>query len=187
MDPFQSNGAKVKSGDVMPSIQIRLLQPSDIQPIAAAFAKLGWDKPADQYVRYLTEQDAGDRVVLVAACDGVFTGYLTILWESPYPFFWKDGIPEIVDFNVLPRFRRKGIGSLLMDEAEKRIAERSTITGIGVGLTPDYGAAQILYVKRGYVPDGRGLVKDGQPLPYGNQVILDDSLMLYFLKSLGSL
>lgn len=58
------------------------------------------------------------------------------------------------------------------------------VAGIGVGMTPDYGAAQILYVKRGYIPDGRGLTKDGLPLVYGGQVTIDDSLTLYFLKSL---
>ncbi len=28
----------------------------------------------------------------------------------------------------------------------------------GFGLTPDYGAAQRLYPKLGYIPDGRGAV-----------------------------
>jgi ribosomal protein S18 acetylase RimI-like enzyme len=157
---------------------------SDIQPIAAAFVELGWDKPAPQYEGYLKEQMAGERVVLVASLDGVFAGYLTILWESPYPFFWADRIPEIVDFNVLPRFRRKGIGTRLMDEAEKRIAERSPVVGIGVGMTSDYGAAQILYVNRGYIPDGRGLIVDGQPVVQGDLVTIDDALTLYFLKTL---
>ena len=168
----------------MPDIKIRTLQQSDIQLIAAAFAKLGWDKPASQYKRYQEEQAAGERVVLVAALNGAFAGYLTILWESPYPFFWMSGIPEIADFNILPRFRRQGIGTQLMDEAENRIAERASIAGIGVGISADYGAAQILYVKRGYIPDGRGLIKNGQPLMYGNQVTIDHDLTLYFSKSL---
>jgi len=169
---------------LLSNVQIRLLQQSDIQPIATEFAKLGWDKPASQYMRYLEEQEAGDRVVLVAFIDSMFAGYVTILWESPYPFFWQDGIPEIVDFNVLPRVQRRGIGTRLMDEAEKRIAERASIAGIGVGMTSDYGAAQILYVQRGYIPDGRGLIKDGIPLSHGDQVIVDDSLTLYFTKLL---
>jgi len=111
-------------------LQIRLLQQGDIQLITAAFAKLGWDKPAAQYAHYLIEQETGDRVVLVAFMDSVFAGYITILWESPYPFFWKDGIPEIVDFNILPNYRRRGIGTQLMNEAERRIAVRAPIAGI---------------------------------------------------------
>jgi GNAT superfamily N-acetyltransferase len=165
-------------------LEIRLLQQSDIQLIAAAFAKLGWDKPAAQYTRYLKEQEKGDRIVLVAFADGDFAGYVTILWDSPYPFFWKDGIPEIVDLNVLPNFRRLGIGTQLMNEAEMRIAKRSPIAGIGAGMTGDYGAAQILYVQRGYIPDGRGLVQDGKPLESGTQVTIDDRLTLYYTKFL---
>jgi ribosomal protein S18 acetylase RimI-like enzyme len=51
---------------------------------------------------------------------------------------------------VLPRYRRQAIGTKLMDEAERLILERSPIIGIGVGLDSDCGAAQRLYVKRGY-------------------------------------
>jgi GNAT superfamily N-acetyltransferase len=168
---------------IIPTIQN--LKQSDIQPIAAAFARLGWHKPASLYEGYLAEQEAGERVVLVASVDHIFTGYVTICWESPYPFFWQAGIPEIVDFNVLPNFRRQGIGSHLMDEAERIIATRSGIAGIGVGMTADYGAAQVLYVKRGYIPDSRGLIRDGQPIPHGTPIVMDDQLVLYFTKRLS--
>jgi hypothetical protein len=71
-----------------------------------------------------------------------------------------------------------------MDEAEGRIAQRSPKAGIGVGLTADYGPAHILYIKRGYIPDGRSLTKDGRPLGYGEQISVDDRLTLYFTKRL---
>ena len=90
-----------------------------------------------------------------------FAGYLNVVWQVEYPPFRESGIPEIQDFNVLPRFRRKGIGSRLMESAERLAAERSHIVGIGVGMTEDYGAAQRLYALRGYVPDGRGLAAMG--------------------------
>lgn len=167
---------------VIPTIQN--LKKSDIQPIAAVFARLGWHKPVSLYQGYLAEQEAGERVVLVASVDHIFAGYVTICWESPYPFFWQSRIPEIVDFNVLPNFRRQGIGSCLLDEAERLIATCSAVAGIGVGMTADYGAAQVLYVKRGYIPDGRGLIRDGQPIPYGTPIVMDDHLTLYFTKKL---
>lgn len=169
----------------MPDVDIRLLEARHVQPIAAAFAAIGWDKPASQYERYLTEQQRGDRVVLVAFLDGAFAGYLTIAWQSGYAPFREAGIPEIVDFNVLPRFRQRGIGSRLMDEAEQRIAERSPVAGIGVGMDPDYGAAQRLYVKRGYVPDGLGLSSNGRHVRWGETVRVDDGLNLHFTKDLG--
>jgi len=163
---------------------IRLFKRSDIELVAAVFDSLGWNKPSSQYERYLEEQNNGERVVLIATVDGTFAGYVTILWESLYPFFWQAGIPEIVDLNVLPRFRQQGIGSSLLAEAENRIFKRSQIAGIGVGMTSDYGAAQRLYVMRDYIPDGRGLIQYGQPLSYGEQIIVDEGLTLYFTKVL---
>jgi len=170
---------------------IRTLEPAEIAPIAAAFAELGWDKPASQYEKYLSEQEAGHRVVLVAWA-GLqhlqtleFAGYVTIFWQSHYPPFREQDIPEIVDFNVLPKFRRQGIGAVLMDEAEKRVAARSALVGLGVGMTADYGAAQRMYAKRGYIPDGRGLHSRGQPVQYGQSVSVDDDLVLYFTKLLA--
>jgi GNAT superfamily N-acetyltransferase len=169
---------------------IRLIEPTDIIPIAAAFAELGWDKPASQYEKYLSEQDAGQRVVLVAWI-GVqnlpilnFAGYVTICCQSHHPPFREQGIPEIVDFNVLPMFRRQGIGAALMDEAESRVAARSPRVGLGVGMTADYGAAQRMYAKRGYIPDGRGLFSGGKPVQYGQSVPVDDDLVLDFTKLL---
>lgn len=116
--------------------------------IAAVFAAQGWNKPAAQYERYYAEQCAGEREVLVAKCAGVLAGYVTVVWRSDYQPFGEQAIPEIVDLNVLIAFQRRGIASALLDAAEVRIATRSPIAGIGVGVTADYGAAQMLYVRR---------------------------------------
>ncbi len=166
------------------NLSICLLDFQAIQPIAAAFAALGWDKPASQYEKYLSEQETGDRLVLVAWLDGEFAGYVTIVWRSHAPVFALEKIPEIADFNVLPMFRRQGIGARLMDEAEQRVATMGRVVGIGVGMTADYGSAQRMYVKRGYIPDGRGLFSRGQPAQYGQLVPMDDDLVLYFTKKL---
>lgn len=164
------------------ALHIRLLQQSDIQPIAAAFEALGWNKPASQYERYLAEQQAGERVVFVAFLDDVFAGYVTVNWLSDYPPFRLEHIPEIQDFNVLPQFRQQGIGNTLMDEAERKSAERSRIVGLGVGLFVDYGAAQRIYARRGYIPDGRGMFFQGRFVQYGESVIADDDLAIYMTK-----
>ena len=168
----------------MDTLNIRLLAPEDIPIIAAAFAALGWNKPASQYERYLAEQERGERVALVAWLGDEFAGYVTIVWASDYPPFREARIPEISDFNVLPHLRRRGIGTRLLDEAERRIAGRSAVAGIGVGLDGDYGAAQRLYVKRGYVPDGRGIYAHGRPVAWGETIIVDDGVALYFTKPL---
>jgi ribosomal protein S18 acetylase RimI-like enzyme len=165
-------------------IEIRQLRETDIAEIAEAFALIGWNKPASQYRRYLNEQEAGKREVWLACENGVFRGYLTIVWKPNYPPFREAGIPEIQDFNVLPVCQRRGIGSRLMDKAEERIAERCPVVGIGVGMTADYGPAQILYVRRGYLPDGRGISYDEVFPTYGEPVTVDDSLVLHLTKRL---
>lgn len=167
------------------TIQIREMAEEDCETISRAFAAQGWTKPVTQYLGYFQESKAGQRTVLVAECDGQFAGYVTIVWESDYPPFKEDRIPEIADFNVLLRYRRRGIGSALMNEAEKRVSKRSAVVGIGVGLTADYGPAQALYVKRGYVPDGRGISRRGKHLKHGETVTVDDHLVLYLTRRLG--
>ncbi|WP_350281397.1 GNAT family N-acetyltransferase [Kribbella sp. HUAS MG21] len=163
-------------------LEIRPLRDDDPEVISAALGALGWDKPVAQYEKYLAEQRDGTRDVLVATLDGEYAGYVTVRWESPYEPF--EGMPEIQDFNVLPALRRRGIGSALMDAAEAKVAERSPVVGIGVGLYPDYGQAQRLYVRRGYVPDGRGLVYDGRQVPPMETIRNDDSATLMFTKQL---
>ncbi|MCW1970954.1 MAG: GNAT family N-acetyltransferase [Anaerolineae bacterium] len=166
-------------------ITIRPITEPDCAMIAAAFAAQGWHKPLAQYQRYLAETQRGEREVLLAEYDGQFAGYLTIVWHSHYPPFAQHHIPEIVDFNILLRYQRRKVGTALMNAAEHRIASLGhAIGGIGVGLHADYGAAQVLYVKRGYVPDGRGLFYRGRHVVYGEPVTVGDDLTLYFTKTL---
>lgn len=168
----------------MKGLVIRALQSSDCQKIHQSFVAQGWKKPAAKYYQYLDLQEQGIRDFLLATYENEFAGYLTINWTSHYPPFKERGIPEIVDFNVLKKFQRRGIGTALMDEAERRIQQVSPIAGIGFGITKDYGAAQILYIKRGYIPDGRGLLLDGESLDYGQQVTISDDLVICLTKSL---
>ena len=163
---------------------IRLLERKNIPEIVKAFQEIGWNKPASQYERYLFQQKMNLRNVYIAFVEGEFAGYLTVSWESSYSLFREKNIPEIVDFNVLPKFRRRGVGTQLMDTAEREIAKVSSIAGIGVGMTTDYGAAQRLYVLRGYVPDGLGLHWRGHHVRSGEEIKVDDDLGLYFTKEL---
>jgi GNAT superfamily N-acetyltransferase len=89
-----------------------------------------------------------------------------------------------MDFNVLLSHRRRGVGTALMDTAKALIAERATAAGLGCGLYADYGPALLLYLKRGYLPDGRGVVYDGQHIPPGGAVRLDDSAAMMLTKPL---
>ena len=165
-------------------VHIRPFDGKDIPEITRAFEEIGWNKPVSQYEIYLAEQNFRLRDVYVAMSNGQFAGYLTVSWKSSYEPFRTAGIPEITDFNVLPNFRRQGIGTQLMDRAENVVAHVSSVVGIGVGLTPDYGAAQRLYVLRGYVPNGLGVYYKDHPIRYEEKINVDDNLVLYLTKDL---
>ncbi len=164
---------------------IRLLEAGDIPQIERVFEEFGWYKSASHYERYIMEQTYELCEIYVAFVDYQFAGNLTVCWGSTYEPFRAKNIPEIADFFVLPKFRRTGIGSQLMAQAEHTIAKVSPIAGIGVGMTPDYGAAQRLYVLRGYVPDGLGLHSRDHYVRHGEQVKVDDDLVLYLTKDLS--
>ncbi|MEL7221219.1 MAG: GNAT family N-acetyltransferase [Bacteroidota bacterium] len=133
----------------MRTVNIRPIAIEDCKLISEAFKEQSWDKPVDQYEYYLELQKQGLRDIILAEVNQQFAGYLTIAWQSNYKPFRQAAIPEVVDFNVLKKFQRQGIGTILMNEAERRIGTKSSFAGIGVGLMQDYGAAQILYIKRG--------------------------------------
>ena len=134
-------------------VQIRLLEESDPPSIAAAFTKIGWNKPETQFRHYLHEQMAGTRRCFIGILDGQFAGYVTVNWRPTYAGFADLNIPEIQDLNVLTTYRRKGIASRLFDRAEGEAERRSCVVGIAVGLHPQYNAAQRFYAKRGFIPD----------------------------------
>lgn len=170
------------------SSQIRLkeLSASDLDVFEESFKDTYLSDRLDLFKKYLKEHTEKSRYVILACFDGKIVGYVTLKYVSNYENFAKNNVPEIVDFNVIPRFRKLGIGRKLLRRAEN-IAKKSghTQIGIGVGLYEDYGQAQRLYVKTGYVPDGTGLHYDEKPIKKGTRVIADDSLALYFTKQLG--
>jgi GNAT superfamily N-acetyltransferase len=169
----------------MVTFNVRCLMSQDIPLIVSAFAELGWNKPASLYQKYLDEQEKSERCVWVAFREATFLGYVTLKWHSEYLAFKTRSVPEISDLNVLPQFRKQGVASMLLELAEAKAQEKSAIVGIGVGLSADYGNAQQLYVKRGYIPDGQGITYNYEFVPFGGTVILDDDLVLWFTKNLG--
>jgi GNAT superfamily N-acetyltransferase len=170
---------------VVSTFEIRPLDATDAAPIARAFAAVGWPgKAIEQYQRYVDEQAANTRAVFVASVRGDFAGYVTVSWTSGYVPFREAGIPEIQDLNVLPQFRRRGIAAALMDSAEALVATQTDIVGIGVGLYADYAAAHLMYLCRGYRPDGRGLAYRGVTIKPGTSVRVDDDLALMMTRTL---
>jgi GNAT superfamily N-acetyltransferase len=161
------------------------LSDSDIPEIVASFTAAGWNKPDQQFRQYLAESSRRARIALVARAEGVFAGYVTLVWVASYASFRRAGIPELQDLNVLPRFQRQGVATQLLDAAEALAKSRADTVGIGVGLTADYGPAQRLYALRGYLPDGQGAQSQGVALRWGSTITVDDGLVLYMTRVLA--
>lgn len=165
-------------------ILIRNLRQSDAQTITEEEIAQGWDASVEKYEMRLRDQSEGKAIALAAEYRGEIAGYVNVYPDSKWGAFANRGYPEIVDFGVLEKYRKRGIGSKLMDVAEQIASEYSDTVYLGVGLHAGYGSAQRMYVKRGYIPDGTGVwyqdVVCGQYADCRN----DDDLVLYLSKKL---
>ncbi|MFH6656649.1 GNAT family N-acetyltransferase [Streptococcus suis] len=160
------------------------LQFEHILQLDEAFQKQGWPSRKEILTNYLREQEKGERIVLVAEEAGVCKDYITLIKQVKEGPFYQSGIPEIADFNVFEDFQNQGIGWQLLDAICQLASEFTDIVGIGVGLNANYGKAQRLYVKHGFIPDGSGVWYRGRSLPVGAKAYNDDELALYFTKKL---
>ncbi len=169
-----------KRGDVV----IRPLTAADIAPIVAGELAQGWHATAEKYRLRLADAAAGRCIALCAEMDGEPVGYINLYNEYAAGPFVGSGWPEIVDFGVLEKARRRGVGTALMDAAERLAAASSDHVCLGVGLHEGYGAAQRLYVRRGYVPDGSGAWYRDRVCPQYDDCCNDNDLVLYMSKRL---
>lgn len=170
----------------MKNLQLSPFEKNDIDEMVAAFNSIGWNKPKSLYEKYLYEQNTGVRSIILAKVNEKFVGYVTLKWESDYPEFSVNNIPEISDLNVLSVMQKNGIGTMLIEACENMARERQYAKiGLGVGLTADYGNAQRLYCHLGYVPDGHGLCYKNKTLAYADNTIVDDDLVLYLTKEIA--
>lgn len=165
-------------------IKIRKMLSIDIVKFPEEFTAQGWNKPVEQFQMYFEEQEKGLRQIFVATVNDNVAGYATLLpHDTSGPFKDKD-IPVIVDFNVLEKYQKNGVGTAIMDYIENQVKRYSTMICLGVGLHYGYGSAQRMYVKRGYIPDGSGVWFNGQRLEQYKPCINDDELILYLSKQL---
>lgn len=168
--------------DIEGDIILREMDEADCKKLEEAFAGKV-HRTAQLYTSYLEAGRTGKRNTIVAYCKGQIAGYATILWESEYEGFEEEGIPEITDIEVLDTFKSRGIATKLMDELERRALERSDYCGAGVGLADPYTAAQRLYAKRGYQPDGKGIFYIEHARIH-EQLEIDDNQGLMMIKKL---
>lgn len=163
---------------------IRDMEREDAQVFADEEIAQGWNQTAEKYMIRMDHRDQGLCISMTAEYEGMPAGYISLYPRSiEGPFGHKD-LPEIVDFGVLEKYRCRGIGTALMDQAESLASRYADLVYLGVGLHSGYGSAQRMYAQRGYIPDGSGAWHKDRPcVPYESYP-MDDDLYIYMSKSL---
>jgi RimJ/RimL family protein N-acetyltransferase len=118
--------------------------------------------------------------------DGEILGYGSLLRKPECPFFAQRNVPEISAIWIDEDHRRRGLDTALIQWLENLASQEGyQKIGIGVGLYRDYGPAQQLYFRLGYMPEGNGITHKGQPTIPGQSYPLDE-LLLWLIKTLGT-
>lgn len=165
-------------------VRIRSMGDSDAAPFTEVKRILGWQTERELFLARMQDQAKGRVVALVAECDGEPAGCIQVHLNGRDGPFADRGWPKITDFAVLEKFRSRGIGRMLMDAAEAAASRYADTVYLGVGLHSGYGAAQRMYIRRGYMPDGSGVWYGNRPcLPYA-PCCNDDELVLYLYRRL---
>jgi len=163
------------------------MQKEDSAILAQSFA-FPWttlDASLEKWASYFKEHANRNRFVAVIEIENYLIGYASLLRYSKYPPFREGNIPEINDLWIKDTYRRQGLAKKLIAFLERTARSEDYLQiGIGVGLYHDYGVAQSLYCRLGYVPDSKGITyKNVQVIP-GESYPVDDDLVLWFIKSL---
>lgn len=161
-------------------IAIREAAAGDIPSLYALYHAIGKKDEG-----YFENALAHGTTILIACEEGTACGFCLLNWKPRYSLYRRLGLPEIQDLNVIPAHRRKGIATMLIKWCEGLgRAKGCDHIGISVGLTKDYGPAQILYARLGYLPDGNGITYDREPVLFAKPYPVDDDLALMMIKPL---
>ena len=168
----------------MTTVHIRIATPEDMPALESIAAEMKAQHEPRYFARCLEEQAAQRRTVLIAFQGDTALGYVQLNDTPTYTPFRRLSIPEVQDLNVVPNARRQGIGAALVEHCENMVRDRGgQDIAISVGLYARYGAAQRLYARRGYLPDGAGIAYDDVPVAAGEMRAVDDLLTLKMIKT----
>ncbi|MBP3636057.1 MAG: GNAT family N-acetyltransferase [Clostridia bacterium] len=167
------------------TIVIRDMEEADAQILCDEYTAQGWHPELAYYHMRMREAAEGKCIALTAVYQGQPVGDVYLYLNANEGPFKDKGWPIIVDFGVLKKYQCKGIGNRLIDAAEQLAAQYADTVCLGVGLSREYGTAQRMYAKRGYIPDGSGVwYQDKQCVQYETVCTVDDDLVLFLSKNL---
>ena len=132
----------------------------------------------------LANQDKQECSALIALYNGKAAGYVFLYYKCRWGGLANCNIPGVVDLIVFEEFRQRGIATNLMDVAENIAKSHSNKVYLDVCLSSEYGPAQIFYIKRGYIPDGKGVYYEEKVCETDATCKNDDELTLCLVKEL---
>ena len=179
---MEINNMKVYYSDN--ELTIRNMRIEDAQKIYDTYLSYGWHPSMETYEKYYSEQKENKRMVFIAEYEGKVSGLCTLVLNPTEGPWANMGYPEIVDMSVFLHAQNKGIGNKLLDAVEGEAAKISNTVYLAVGVHSGYGAAQRIYVKRGYIPDGNGAWYQGKILDQYAPCCNDDELVIFMSKKL---
>ena len=167
------------------SLSIHRASQQDLQRLWGLVELLGYEKDVGYFEHCLERQEKGELCLFLAGTEDKDIGYCILNWKPKYGYFRAQGMAEIQDLNILHDYRRRGFGRAMVSYCESIARDKGhNEIGIGVGVTASYGAAQRLYVKMGYVPDGNGINYDRKQVSFGEFRPIDDHLCFMMTKRL---
>lgn len=166
------------------NLLIRSMEIDDAKIIYETYLSYGWNPSMQTYQDYYKEQKENKRKVFIAEYEGEVSGLCTLVMNPTEGPLGGYGYPEIVDLTVFFHVHNKGIGNKLLDVCEREAAKVADTVYLAVGVHSGYGAAQRIYFKRGYIPDGSGVWYKGKQLEQYASCCNDDDLLLFMSKNL---
>ena len=164
-------------------IDIRTMNYDDIPSICRADGDES-QKNIDYLKRQLDNQEKGECTALLALYNGAVAGYVFLYHKCRWGGLAGHNIPGIVDLIVFEKYRRKKIATMLLDTAESIAGQHCNKIYLDVCLNSDYGPAQRFYIKRGYIPDGKGVYYKEKICEADVAYRNDDELTLCLVKEL---
>lgn len=126
-------------------LRMRQATAADLSAVAGLRARVGWG--AGGLEGSFAAAAAGRQTIFLAELDAVAVGTVTANFVAPGAGYPRSG--HISDLVVAPRWRRRGIGSELLDAAEGAVRHHG-LTAVTLDVDAGNVEALRLYLGRGY-------------------------------------